>query len=181
MSVRWLFALFAVPVLIVAPQALGAPESGGTATRYELKTDAGSCIIELDAKAYPDSAAEFRRRCAFGMYEGAVFARRPGAELIQLGSLVGGGPAPECLFTPEPGAQLTAGSLAWALERDGGNAGYAFFICLKELPQLGTRYTPFARVVDGRDVAAALLPGDAILSLLPEVREARYLPLGGRH
>jgi cyclophilin family peptidyl-prolyl cis-trans isomerase len=176
------------PVLLVtlalgllAPQALGAPETGNNARAYLVSTELGAFTLELRADDYPQSAAEFRTRCAFGYYHGALIARRPQGRLIQLGTLCAGGPAPELSFAPEPGASLQAGDIAWALPRQGWNAGYPFFICLDACPDLGTRYTPFAQVVEGMDIAAQLQPGDELLSIVPvAVPEKRRPPLGGR-
>jgi cyclophilin family peptidyl-prolyl cis-trans isomerase len=166
---------------LIAPQALGAPETGNNATAYLVTTEAGEFTIQLRARDYPRSAAEFRQRCAFGYYHGALIARRPQGRLIQLGQMCAGGPAPQCSFAPEPGAALAVRDIAWALPREGTTAGFPFFICLEACEDLGSRYTPFASVVAGSDVVDALVPGDELLSIVPVAAPSkRRAPLGGR-
>ncbi len=161
---RWLVTLGALLALAAFALPLAA-QAPGRGSAFICETELGSFTIQLHADTCPDSAREFANRAGQGDYTGAVIARRPGGRLVQLGSARLDGPAPKCSFTPEPGGDsLPAGSVAWALPRGGGAAGYAFFITLEDCLDL-SGYTAFASVVEGQDVVDKLRPGDAILSI----------------
>ena len=169
---RWYLALIALALTLLAPLVARAPEGAGGATRFLVKTDAGAFTIELDEAGHPQSAEEFRKRLAFGWYDGAIFARRRGDCLIQLGNQTLGGAAPDCSFSPELPEPLSGGYLAWAMASDDRQAGYPFFISLisEDLwdagiagsPPAAPRFTPFAKVTQGLDIVRQLRPGDAI-------------------
>lgn len=175
MQLRWSFVLLALALILITPLVARAPEGAGGATRFLIKTDAGEITIELDETGHPQSAEEFRKRLAFGWYDGAIFARRPAGCLIQLGTQTLGGAAPECSFSPEPPEPLYGGDLAWAMAAEGAQAGYPFFISLLsedlwEASLAGSgaaapRFTPFAKVTAGLEIVRRLRPGDAILAL----------------
>jgi peptidyl-prolyl cis-trans isomerase B (cyclophilin B) len=158
----WLALALAATAALLWPVFAEAP---GRGPLYVCETEHGSFTLALLRDACPDSAQEFARRVEMGYYDGALIARRPGGRLVQLGTRRLDGPAPACSLKPEAGADgVPAGSLAWALPRGGGPAGYAFFITLADCPEL-QGYTAFAVVADGLDIVNNLRPGDAILSV----------------
>lgn len=155
--------------MLAWPLAAYAPGGGKS---YTVETEQGAFTLTVFSDACPDSAAEFASRVSFGYYDGAIFARRPGERLLQLGGLRLSGAAPDCVFEPEPAVgACPAGSVCWAMPRGGGpEADYPFFINLRDNADLAGRYPVFATVTSGMDVVEALRPGDAILRITGQYR-----------
>jgi len=162
--------LLGFATLLVWPSAATAPAGDGLPNRYTVQTDQGVFTLQLFDALYPDSAQEFRQRLEFGYYDGAVFARRPGGRLLQLGLRRGDGEAPDCRFIPEScNATCNAKTVAWALSVPDSNnaqfAGYPFFINLADNEFKGQGFPVFAEVTDGWETVLRLRPGDCIVQI----------------
>ena len=155
-------------LILALPAGAFAPSQPAAPSRYLVLTDRGEFTLELMDVLCPLSAAEFRQRLDFGYYDGAAFARRPQGAVLQLGTWRRGEPAPDCRFEPEDQGGLNSrATVAWAISRQDGHAGYPFFINLKDNRALDGRYPVFAEVIDGFDTVLRLRPGDSILRIKP--------------
>ena len=158
--IRSLFAL------AVAAAALGATPA--LAQRVELDTTAGKIVLELDAKAAPQTVANFLAYVKSGHYEGTQFHRVIDGFMVQ-----GGGYTAEFAEKPtrppvrnegesstRAGLLNTPGTVAMARTSDPHSASAQFFINVadnaflnyKEPTSRGYGYTVFGKVVEGMDV-----------------------------
>lgn len=140
-----------------------SPES-----RAVLKTSMGDITLEFLTDKAPRTCEHFVRLARKGFYEGLTFHRILRDFMLQGGCPKGDG-------TGGPGFTVRAefndtphvkGVVSMARGNDPHSAGSQFFICHGEARYLDSRYTAFARVVDGLPVV------DRIASV--PVEENRY-------
>ncbi len=134
--------------------------------RYRIKTTKGDIVIELEPLAAPGSCVAFDSLATAGYYAGKSFHRIVPNFVAQGGCPRGDG----------------FGSMDWTLRTEIGPDGFTkgavglasagrdtescqFFIMTAAAPHLDGRYTRFAHVVEGQDVADVLAVGDLILAV----------------
>ena len=158
--IRSLFALAIAAAAFAAAPAL--------AQRVELDTTAGRIVLELDAKAAPQTVENFLGYVKSGHYDGTQFHRVIDGFMVQ-----GGGYTAD--FTQKPtrppvrnegesstkaGLLNTPGTVAMARTADPHSASAQFFINVADNKFLnyteptsrGYGYTVFGKVVEGMDV-----------------------------
>jgi peptidyl-prolyl cis-trans isomerase A (cyclophilin A)/peptidyl-prolyl cis-trans isomerase B (cyclophilin B) len=158
--IRSLFALAIAAAAFAAVPAL--------AQRVELDTTAGRIVLELDAKAAPQTVENFLGYVKSGHYDGTQFHRVIDGFMVQ-----GGGYTAD--FTQKPtrppvrnegesstkaGLLNTPGTVAMARTADPHSASAQFFINVADNKFLnyteptsrGYGYTVFGKVVEGMDV-----------------------------
>jgi len=162
--IRSLFAL------AVAAAALGTTPA--LAQRVEFDTTAGRIVLELDARAAPQTVENFLGYVKSGHYEGTQFHRVIDGFMVQ-----GGGYTAD--FTQKPtrppvrnegesatkaGLLNTPGTVAMARTSDPHSASSQFFINVADNKFLnyteptsrGYGYTVFGKVVEGMDVVTRI-------------------------
>lgn len=131
-----------------------------------LQTEHGPIRLALRPDAAPNTAWNFRHLVEGGFYTDVEFHRvvstgRPGEGfVIQAGDPTGtghGGPGYEIALEPSP-IPHEFGVVSMARQRDPNSAGSQFFIALSraDTARLDGLYCPFAQVVDGAEVIAAI-------------------------
>jgi cyclophilin family peptidyl-prolyl cis-trans isomerase len=165
--------------------------------RVELKTTAGTMVIELYADKAPKTVENFLRYVNDGFYKGTIFHRVIPGFMIQ-----GGGFAQDFKQKPtrEPvvneaanGLLNTVGTLAMARTSDPQSATAQFFINVADNAFLdfkaptprGYGYAVFGKVIEGMDVAKKIVsvqtgPGGPFPTDVPQtpivIEDARVLP-----
>jgi cyclophilin family peptidyl-prolyl cis-trans isomerase len=165
--------------------------------RVELKTTAGTMVIELYADKAPKTVDNFLRYVNDGFYKGTIFHRVIPGFMIQ-----GGGFTQDFKQKPtrEPvvneaanGLQNTVGTLAMARTSDPQSATAQFFINVADNAFLdfkaptprGYGYAVFGKVIEGMDVAKKIVstqtgPGGPFPTDVPQtpivIEDARVLP-----
>ena len=131
-----------------------------------LQTSFGRIVLQLDDFAAPKTCANFRKLVANGFYNGTIFHRVIPNFMIQGGdpntktedrSIYGQG-GPGYTVPPEIALHHDRGGVAMARLPDGANPqrnsnGSQFYICVAPCPSLDDKYTVFAHVISGMDVA----------------------------
>ncbi len=148
-------ALLAVALAAQAFVAAAAPQ-------VELKTTAGTIVVDLNGEKAPKTVANFVEYVKAGHYNGVIFHRVIDGFMIQ-----GGGFTPDMKEKPtrtpiqsesKNGLKNDAGTLAMARTQDPHSASAQFFINLVDNAPLnypspdGWGYTVFGKVVSGMDV-----------------------------
>ena len=164
--IRPLFALAIAAAFAAAP---------ALAQRVELDTTAGRIVLELDAKAAPQTVENFLGYVKSGHYDGTQFHRVIDGFMVQ-----GGGYTAD--FTQKPtrppvrnegesstkaGLLNTPGTVAMARTADPHSASAQFFINVADNKFLnyteptsrGYGYTVFGKVVEGMDVVNKIAKG----------------------
>jgi cyclophilin family peptidyl-prolyl cis-trans isomerase/HEAT repeat protein len=146
------------------PNPIGASELlGPDPVVVVLSTSRGDIALELRTDWAPSTTARFAGLVRAGFYDGLTFHRVVPAFVVQGGDPRGdgyGGPewSQRCEDNRVP---YERGVVGMALAgRDTG--GSQFFITLTAQPHLDGRYTAFARVIEGMEVAERLTRGDVI-------------------
>jgi peptidyl-prolyl cis-trans isomerase A (cyclophilin A)/peptidyl-prolyl cis-trans isomerase B (cyclophilin B) len=158
--IRSLFALAIAAAAFAAAPAL--------AQRVELDTTAGRIVLELDAKAAPQTVENFLGYVKSGHYDGTQFHRVIDGFMVQ-----GGGYTADFAQKPtrppvrnegesstKAGLLNTPGTVAMARTADPHSASAQFFINVADNKFLnyteptsrGYGYTVFGKVVEGMDV-----------------------------
>lgn len=129
-----------------------------TESRATLRTSLGNLVLEFISDKAPRTCENFATLAKKGFYDGTTFHRIIKDFIVQGGCPQGtgkGGPGytirPEFNDTPHE-----AGVVSMARDNDPHSAGSQFFIVAGEARYLDSRYTAFARVVDGMDVLEKL-------------------------
>lgn len=134
--------------------------------QYRIKTTKGEIVIALEPATAPGSCVAFDSLATAGYYSGKSFHRVISNFVAQGGCPRGDG----------------WGGMNWTLRTEVGYEGFTkgavglasagrdtescqFFIMTAAAPHLDGRYTRFAHVVEGQDVADALAVGDRILAV----------------
>ncbi|HET6778000.1 MAG TPA: peptidylprolyl isomerase [Gemmatimonadales bacterium] len=162
---RWLPAciMFWAVVLVKGAAAQGLP-------RVMIQTELGSMEVEVDTIRTPDAAGIFLMNVDRGAYKGGHFYRTVRAERVaggktQVEGIEGGSNpsrtknAPSVALKGMKDTGLSDGEKVLSLGGDGlGGAASEFFIRIGHQPDLGRLepdgrgFTPFGRVVRGREV-----------------------------
>lgn len=136
--------------------------------RYRIVTNKGEVVIALEPDAAPGTCVAFDSLVTAGFYNGKYFHRVVPNFVAQGGCPRGDG----------------YGAMDWTLRTEVGWHGFStgavgmasagkdtescqFFITLAPAPHLDGRYTRFAHVVSGMDVAQKLVVGDEISRVVP--------------
>ncbi|WP_374264910.1 peptidylprolyl isomerase [Zoogloea sp.] len=145
--------------LALAGQALAAAAGN---PQVELKTSAGSIVVELYPEKAPKTVANFLEYVKSGFYDGLIFHRVIDGFMIQ-----GGGMNARMEEKPtrapvkneaKNGLKNDAGTIAMARTQDPNSATAQFFINLQNNAPLnypspdGFGYTVFGKVTNGMDV-----------------------------
>jgi len=140
-------------------------------TRATLRTSMGNMVLEFISDKAPRTCENFVTLAQKGFYDGTKFHRIIKDFVVQGGCPHGngkGGPGytirPEFNDTPH-----VSGTVSMARDNDPHSGGSQFFICTSESPYLDSRYTAFARVVDGFDVLEKL--GSVPTDIQPKYKE----------
>ena len=125
-----------------------------TESRATLRTSLGNLVLEFISDKAPRTCENFATLAKKGFYDGTTFHRIIKDFIVQGGCPQGtgkGGPGytirPEFNDTPHE-----TGVVSMARDNDPHSAGSQFFIVAGEARYLDSRYTAFARVVDGMEV-----------------------------
>lgn len=188
------FISLAATVLVAAIVSISAHAAN---PQVELKTTAGTIVIELYADKAPKTVENFLRYVNDGFYKGTIFHRVIPGFMVQ-----GGGFTPDYKQKPtrDPvtneaanGLSNSAGTLAMARTPDPHSATAQFFINVVDNPfldykapnQRGYGYCVFGKVVQGMDVAQKIVsaqtgPGGPFPTDVPQsailIEDARVLP-----
>jgi len=123
-------------------------------SRAILKTSMGDMTLEFLHDKAPRTCEHIAKLARKGFYDGLTFHRIIKGFMIQGGCPKGDG-------TGGPGTTIRAefndtphskGVVSMARGTDPHSAGSQFFVCHDEARYLDSRYTAFARLVDGEDV-----------------------------
>jgi peptidyl-prolyl cis-trans isomerase B (cyclophilin B) len=119
-----------------------------------IETDLGTVKLELYPEDAPRTVDNFATLARKGFYDGLSFHRIAKGALIQGGSPDGSpGGGPGYTIPAEFNRRMhVEGTVGMARAADPDSAGSQFYICLKQLPQLDSKYTVFGHVVEGMDV-----------------------------
>ncbi len=151
-------------VLIFSFFILGVVSTAFAAPRIEMKTSAGTIIIDLDENAAPQTVKNFLDYAAEGFYDGTIFHRVIKGFMIQ-----GGGydASENSKFTKSPitneatnGLKNLKGTIAMARTPEVNSATSQFFINLvdnsfldhRDMTPRGFGYAVFGKVIEGMDV-----------------------------
>ncbi len=175
-----LAALAAVATLLAAVPAQ-AQEAEATVKEKVavLKTNHGDIVLRFFPDVAPNHVDNFMSLAANGVYDGVKFHRVIPGFMIQGGDpnskddnrmndgTGGAGPGVKAEFTSVPHKR---GILSMARSNNPDSARSQFFICVKDSPMLNNKYSVFGMVVEGMDVADAIvnLPRDRRDNPLPE-------------
>lgn len=154
-------------LLTACQEGAEAPERVVQATgpHYRIETDQGAFSVALDTLQARRTAGCFADRAAAGFYDGAVFDRRLGGEMIVSAPVAGLPAAPDSLLLEQETGVHDAGVVSMVRREDPlaipgtperpdylRTSGNAFFICLSRLSHLDGRYAAFGEVRSGMKV-----------------------------
>jgi cyclophilin family peptidyl-prolyl cis-trans isomerase len=188
------FTSLAATLIVAAVVSISAHAAN---PQVELKTTAGTIVIELYADKAPKTVENFLRYVNDGFYKGTIFHRVIPGFMIQ-----GGGFTQDYKQKPtrEPvaneaanGLRNTAGTLAMARTQDPHSATAQFFINVVDNAFLdykapnprGYGYCVFGKVLEGMEVAQKIVsvqtgPGGPFPTDVPQtaivIEDARVLP-----
>lgn len=139
------------------------PEEVPRAERVELRTSEGRIVLRLLWDTAPIACANLLHLARDGFYDGIWVHRVEPGFVAQAGCPEGNGMGgPEYTIPGEPSLLPFAGGTVGMADAGPGTAGSQFFIMLDSHRRLDARYTAFARVVEGMDVAERLAVGSRI-------------------
>lgn len=137
-----------------------------TNPKAQIETDRGKIIIELLYNKAPLTVNNFIALAESGFYDNLIFHRVIPTFVIQDGCPRGngwGGPDHH-LVSEFNRVSYTTGTVGMAHSgKDTGGSQY--FITLAPQPHLDGRYTAFGKVIEGMDIARAVVRGDSIQSI----------------
>ena len=140
-----------------------------------LETTHGTIVMDLLADAAPTHVAHFITRAREGAYNGTTFHR-----VITMGIIQGGDPLSKdptqsakygsgglgvLRFEPNPEKHTRGAVSAVLVPGKPDSAGSQFFISVTDQPALDGKYTVFARVVEGINVAQKISTEAAVNSV----------------
>ena len=125
----------------------------------------GKILIELDPSAAPITVENFTKLVNEGFYDGLTFHRIIPGFMIQGGCPAGtgmGGPGygikgEFAMNGFENNLRHTTGVLSMARSQRPNSAGSQFFIMVDDAPHLDGQYAAFGKVIEGIDVAQAIV------------------------
>ena len=148
------------------PPAPAEPKASPPAVEGEevavIETASGKITLRFNEAGAPKTVAEFKRLANRRFYDGTTFHRVVPGRLIQGGDPLSRDGNPYNDGTGTSGVQLPAefnklrfkeGTVGLARGEDPNSGSCQFFICLVRNPQWDGKYTAFAEVIDGLDVA----------------------------
>lgn len=139
-------------------------------SKARIKTVYGDIILRFSKEA-PSTAQRVQELIKSGFYNGLLFHRVSKNNFIQTGDPTGtgeGGTGTKIKSEINSNSH-TLGAVSMAIdENDSNSADSQFFICLKELPELDEKYTVFAYVESGIDIAKKIRKNDKIILLTLE-------------
>ncbi|HEY7780861.1 MAG TPA: peptidylprolyl isomerase [Ktedonobacterales bacterium] len=153
-----------------------------------IKTNRGNIVIRMDPNAAPITVNNFVFLAQQHFYDGLTFHRvlhsagqQSGLDIIQGGDPKGDGTGgPGYKFKDEPVVgNYIAGAVAMA--NSGANTnGSQFFICTADdTTKLGKSYNLFGQVIQGLNVAQAIVKGDKMISVTIAVENPTPTATGG--
>ena len=130
-----------------------------------LQTTKGDIVLELDAEKAPNTTKNFLEYVKSGFYDGTIFHRVIPGFMIQGGDPEGtgmGGPGygikgEFAMNGFENNLRHTTGVLSMARSQRPNSAGSQFFIMVDDAPHLDGQYAAFGKVIEGIDVAQAIV------------------------
>lgn len=151
-----------------AVRELLAPALGGALPRVRIRTARGDIVLELSAADAPLTVHNFLDLIAGGFYQRPELRwhRVVPNFVLQDGDPRGDGSGgPDRVIRDEINAlRYRRGALGMALSGP-DTGGSQYFITHSPQPHLDGGYTIFGRVVEGMDVADAIVQDDAILAI----------------
>jgi peptidyl-prolyl cis-trans isomerase B (cyclophilin B) len=146
------------------PLASPPAEPAGDGTTATISTELGDIVIELFTDSAPVATQNFINLAEAGFYEGVGFHRIIPGFMIQGGDPQGdgtGGPGYTIPDEPIVG-DYDRGMVAMARTAAPNSQGSQFFILVGDAPHLqGGGYVIFGEVLEGLDVAEAIVEGEA--------------------
>lgn len=135
-----------------------------------IKTTRGDIVLAFKPEIAPATVARVKKLIEEGFYTGLRFHRVVKDFIIQTGDPTGTGNGGSGLtLKPEFSSEKhIKGTVSMARSSDINSADSQFFITLGEYPHLDGKYTIFAQVTEGLEVAEKIVAGDKILSLTIE-------------
>jgi cyclophilin family peptidyl-prolyl cis-trans isomerase/HEAT repeat protein len=170
-AARALTSLLGTPVAPAETptRPLSAPFVTPEPIRFELVTEVGSLVLELDDAHAPRTSDNFRSLVQRRLFDGLAFHRIVPGFVVQGGDPRGdgdGGPGYQVACEVN-GLRYAPGVVGMALSgKDTG--GSQFFIAETAQPHLDGRYTAFGRIVRGMELLPQLWEGTAILEIRPQ-------------
>jgi peptidyl-prolyl cis-trans isomerase B (cyclophilin B) len=165
-----LIALFVFTITITLTACSTSKQATGgkvdsSSKQATIKTNAGSFVIELDAKAAPNTVANFVKKSTAGDYAGRTF-HRVEDWVVQGGDPKGNGTGggDQATELSESNFSEGAAGIARAGDIKVSNADQ-FFICTVDCSFLNKQYTYFGKVSSGMDVVKKIKIGDKIESI----------------
>lgn len=153
-------------VLALFAALLFSALSHAAPTLVDMKTSAGTLVLELDGDKAPKTVENFVKYANAGFYNGTIFHRVIDGFMIQGGGFTAAmaekPTRPPIANEAKNGLRNTAGAIAMARTSDPQSATAQFFIDLVDNPRLdfpsfdGWGYAVFGRVVEGMDVVSAI-------------------------
>jgi peptidyl-prolyl cis-trans isomerase B (cyclophilin B) len=131
-----------------------------------IRTDRGDIVLQLLADKAPNHVGHFIETAQKGGYDGTAFHRAVKFGVLQGGDPLSKDPAQKPkygtgglnLLRAEPNDEkhLRGAVSAVLVPGNPDSAGTQFFICITDQPTLDGRFTVFARVVEGIEIAQAI-------------------------
>lgn len=152
---------------ILSSDKLIADESGLSLVSATIKTVRGNIAIKFYPTQAPNTVTRILELIQSGFYDGLTFHRvLPGA-LVQTGDPSGHGFGGSGVRIRAERNEIvhSTGMVAMARKSSPDSADSQFYITLKPLPELDGKYTVFAKVSSGLEVAKKLIKGDKIISI----------------
>ncbi|MBN1978526.1 MAG: peptidylprolyl isomerase [Anaerolineae bacterium] len=140
----------------------------GKLYKATISTAKGDIVVQLDAKAAPQTVNNFVFLSREGFYDGLTFHRVEPKFVIQGGDPLGNGTGgPGYTVPAEIKLPHVEGAIAMARRGDQVNptrasSGSQFYITLASTPFLDGGYTAFGRVIAGMEVVKSIAIGDFI-------------------
>lgn len=162
-----LFFFLSISCLGDRPQK--APKTQAVA---RIKTTKGDIVFAFKPEIAPATVARVKKLIKEGFYTGLRFHRVVKDFVIQTGDPTGTGNGGSGLaLKPEFSSEKhVKGTVSMARSSDINSADSQFFITLGNYPHLDGKYTIFAQVTEGLEVAEKVVVGDKILSLTIETK-----------
>ncbi|KAK3837882.1 MAG: peptidyl-prolyl cis-trans isomerase-like 3 [Linnemannia elongata] len=135
-----------------------------------LHTDLGDLKLEIFCESVPKTAENFLALCASGYYDNNLFHRNIKGFMVQTGDPTGTGKGGNSIWGTKFADELRGGlkhtgrGIVSMANSGPDTNGSQFFIIYDKQPHLDTKYTIFAKVIDGVDTtldAIEKIPVDA--------------------
>jgi cyclophilin family peptidyl-prolyl cis-trans isomerase len=131
----------------------------GKIYKATISTEKGDIVVQLDAKAAPQTVNNFVFLSREGFYDGLTFHRVEPKFVIQGGDPLGNGTGGPGYTVP---AEITMARRGDQVNPTRASSGSQFYITLAPTPFLDGGYTAFGRVIAGMEVVKSIAIGDFI-------------------